>query len=375
MNGSAFSEGVKKIRFSKATGYFGKHHGDVVDFSLGEPKDRPPASAIDAYLKSLKEDGNRYAPVQGLTELREKLAEKLKEQNKIEATPEEIFITNGATEGIAFSIMSLVNRGDEVVITEPSYPIIAPMVSFCGGKPVSLLLKEQNGFSPDLEKLKELVNKRTKMLVINTPHNPTGTVFDKKSLKAMSEIYQGTILVDEVYENFTYEANHHSLASLANLPENVITVNSFSKTYSMCGFRVGYLHADRDVINQMVKLKLCISTCTSNPGQKAAAAALEDRKFPQTIKSKFEGRRNLMVRGLRMLGFPFVEPGGAFYVFPNITEIGDDEDAFRFFLKAGVLTMPGNVFHKRCKKHVRFSFVADIDEINKGLERLERILP
>lgn len=370
----SFSKSVERIKFSKATGYFGKVHKDIVDFSLGEPKDRPPDSVIDAFVESLKCESNRYAPVQGLLELREGVAEKLKTQNRFGASPEEIFITNGATEGIAFSILSLIDGLDEVIITEPSYPITAPMVSFCGGKPVGLFLTSENSFIPDLEKLKELTNSKTKMLVLNTPHNPTGAVFDKKCLKAISEIFGGVILIDEVYENFTYRAKHHSLASLTGVPENVITVNSCSKTYCMCGYRVGYLHARKDIIRQMLKLKLCVSTCTSNPAQKAAIAALEDGNFPLAIRRKFEKRRNLMVRGLKALGFPMVEPKGAFYVFPDTTEFGTDEEAFKLFLKAGVMTMPGTVFHERFNGNIRFSFVADINEIKDGIDRLVGIL-
>ncbi len=293
----AFSGAVERMRFSGATGYFGKNHGDVIDFSLGEPRDRPPESALEAYAKAVREGSNRYAPVQGFPELRELTAGKLREKNGIDANPGEVFVTGGASEGIAFSIMSLVDRGDEVVIAEPSYPIISPMVSFCGGRPVSMRLTMENGFSPDIEELKNLVNRRTKMLVINTPHNPTGTVFGRRCLKAISEVFGGVILTDEVYENFTYGTEHHSMASVSDLPENVITVNSFSKTYCMCGYRVGYLHASEDIIKRMLKLKLCVSTCSSSPAQRAAMAALEDRRFPEIMKRRFEVRRNRRIRG------------------------------------------------------------------------------
>jgi aspartate/methionine/tyrosine aminotransferase len=369
-----FSEAVQRMRFSGATGYFGRDQGDMVDFSLGEPRDRPPEPAVEAYTKAVREGSNRYAPVQGRPELRELLAGKLKEKNGIDASPDEVLVTSGASEGLAFSIMSLVGRGDEVVITEPSYPIIAPMVSFCGAKPVGMRLAMENGFSPDIEELKRLINDRTKMLIINTPHNPTGTVFSRHTLKAISETFRGPILIDEVYENFTYGAEHHSLASLTDLPENIITVNSFSKTYCMCGYRVGYLHADREIIKQMLKLKLCVSTCTSSPAQRAAAVALGDSEFPALMKRRFESRRNLLVDGLRKLGFPLVEPQGAFYVFPDISEFGADEEAFRFFLKAGVMTMPGTVFHESYASHLRFSFVAGREEILEGIARLEGIV-
>ncbi|MBU4246533.1 MAG: aminotransferase class I/II-fold pyridoxal phosphate-dependent enzyme [Nanoarchaeota archaeon] len=366
-----FSEAVERMPFSKATNYFGAARKDTVDFSLGEPKDAPPESVVSAYIQSLKGGGNRYAPVRGIAELREKIAEKLRGQNYINAAPEEILVTGGASEAISFSILSLVNKGDEVIIIEPSYPIAASMVKFCGAKPVSLILEEKNNFCPDLEKLKQMITGKTKMLMINTPHNPTGSVFDKKTLRAISEIFPGIILADEVYENFTYGAKHHSLASVAARPENIITVNSFSKTYAMCGYRVGYLHTQKEIINQMLKLKLCISTCTANPCQRAALAALNDTEFPVMVKKRFEERRNLMVRGLKSLGLQFIEPKGAFYIFPNVAELGGDEKAYEFFLGAGVLTMPGRVFHEDCKNHVRFSFVADKCDIAEGIGRID----
>lgn len=366
-----FSEAIEKIRLSGAAKYFGRSNSGLIDFSIGEPKDPPPESAVDAYIAALKSKSSRYAPVQGLPELRERIAEKLSEKNKIPANPEEILVTSGASEAIAFSIMSLVGKGDEVIVAEPSYPIMAPMVRFCGGKPVSLMINEGSGFSPDIEQLKGLIRGNTRMIMINTPHNPTGTVFGKPELRAISEIFGGPILVDEVYENFTYGTEHHSLASIAGSPENIITVNSFSKTYCMCGYRVGYLHARKDAISQMLKLKLCISTCTSNPAQKAAIAALEDKKFPAALKARFDERRRLMVGGLKAAGLPFVEPKGAFYAFPDVTCMGGGEKAFELFLGAGVLSMPGSVFHESCANNVRLSFVSGAEEIKKGIERLK----
>lgn len=370
-----FSSAISRMPHSKAAKYFGHARKDVADFSIGEPKDMPPQAVIDSYAESVKSGSNRYAPVQGLIELREKLAAKLSAQNSICASPEEILITGGASEAIAFSIFSLVNPGDEAIIVEPSYPIASSLVTFAGGKPVSLLLKAEDKFLPDLEKLKELVNEKTKMLIINTPHNPTGAVFGKSQLRAISEIFGGIILSDEVYENFTYgNEAHHSLASVACKPENIITVNSFSKTYAMCGYRVGYLHAEKEMVAAMLKLKLCISTCVNNPSQRAAIAALEDRAFPEAIKKKFDERRSILASGLKSAGMRFVEPKGAFYIFPDVAEFGGDDKAFDFFLKAGILTMPGSVFYEGCTSNVRFSFVSSAGEIEKGVQRLKKAL-
>ncbi len=371
----SFSDGVKRISFSGATSYFGMDRGDVIDLSIGEPRDQPSAAVIEAYSSALREkSGSRYAPVQGMQELREALSAKMKKANGIDAPPDQIMVTGGASEAIAFSIMSIVNRGDEVVILEPSYPIMAPMVRYCGGRPVSLKLEFGEGFRPAMDRFQEMVGRRTAMLLINSPHNPTGTVLRKGELRAFSEIFGGFILSDEVYENYTYGEGHSPLASLASRPENVITVNSFSKTYCMCGYRVGYVHACRELIRHMVKLKLCVSTCTSRPAQKAALAALRDMKFPRVMRERFSERREALLSGLESLGLPHVEPRGAFYVFPEISEFGKDEEAFGLFLKAGVLTMPGTLFHGDYAGHLRMSFAAPVDEIGEGVSRMEGVI-
>lgn len=369
-----FSKAVMRMPSSKAANYFGTAEKDAVDFSLGEPKDAPPKSVLNAYIQAIKEGSNRYAPIQGILELREKIAEKLVNQNKISATPQEIIVTGGASEAISLSLMSILGGGDEVILIDPNYPVTSAMAHFCGAKPVSLLLESENDFNPDLEKLKELITPKTKMIVLNTPHNPTGAVFSEKCLKAISEIFSSIIIADEVYENFTYGTKHCSLASVVDLPENIITISSFSKTYCMCGWRIGYLHARKDIISQMLKLKMCLSTCTSHPCQKAAIAALNDLEFPVIIKKRFEERRNLMVAGLRESGLDFVEPAGAFYIFPDVSELGGGEKAFELFKKSGVLTMPGQVFHEDCKNYLRFSFAASAEEITKGMGRIKNAL-
>jgi aspartate/methionine/tyrosine aminotransferase len=363
------------MRPSGASSYFGTKPGNVVDFSLGEPRDAPPQGAVEAYAESLRSpEGGRYAPVQGMQALRESIARKLSDENWIAARPQEVLVTGGASEAIAFSIMAFAGRGDEVIITEPGYPIMAPMVRFCGAKPVPFMLDMDAGFRPDIEKLRCLLTARTKMVMINTPHNPTGTVFSRGFLKALPQVFPGMIVADEVYENFTYGQRHHSIASLAQSPERVVTVNSFSKTYCMCGYRVGYLHAHEDVVKRMLGLKLSISTCASRPAQEAALAALSDRLYPRRLQRKFEERRNAMTMGLRSLGLPLVEPGGAFYAFPDVDGIGSDEDAFGLFRKAGVLAMPGRVFHESCTANVRMSFVSGEEEIREGIARLEGVL-
>ena len=365
---------IENTPHSAVAGYFGRAPEGAINLSLGEPLFQPPESVRNAYIEALSSGSSRYAPVQGLPELLEAVSSKLESENGIASKPGNVLITNGANEAIALAILSVVDRGDEVLICEPSFPAFSPLVRYCMGKHVPLVLKEENGFQPDLEELKNLINRRTKLMVLNTPHNPTGSVFSRETLKAVSEICRCYILVDEVYENLVYGKSHHSLASVAEGPEKVITVNSFSKTYCMCGYRLGYLHASADLIKNFMKLKLYISICSSTPVQMAGLAALQDEDFPVAARAEFRKRRDIMQRGFRMLGMPFVKPDGTFYIFPNISEWGNDREVHEIFLKAGVLTLPGRIFHENCGSNIRFSFVANPGDIMEAIARIEGVI-
>ncbi|MBN2331162.1 MAG: pyridoxal phosphate-dependent aminotransferase [Candidatus Aenigmarchaeota archaeon] len=365
---------IRNTPDSEVSRYFGKVPIDAINFSLGEPIFPPPDSVKKSFAKSIMEGSGRYSSVQGLPDLRKAISDKLERENNVMSDPDDILITNGANEAIAIAILSLVDNGDEVIICEPSFPAFKPLVKYCQGVPKPLFLKEENGFRLDLEELKEAVSDKTKMIVINTPHNPTGSVFDKNTLKSISEICNSHILVDEVYENLVYGVPHCSIASVAGNPERIITVNSFSKTYCMCGYRLGYMHATDDLIKSFMKLKLYLSVCTSMPIQVAGIAALKDKNYPKLIRRELSVRRNILLGGLRGLKIPFVEPDGTFFVFPNISEWGNDMEVHEMFLKAGVLAMPGSIFHPDCSKNIRFSFVADPQDIREGIIRLEGLL-
>ncbi|MEE9323768.1 MAG: pyridoxal phosphate-dependent aminotransferase [Candidatus Aenigmarchaeota archaeon] len=354
----------------EATKYFGHISENCINFSVGEPLFKPPESVVNAYVKAVREGSNRYAPIQGYPELREKIAGKLEVENKIRAEPEEILVTNGATEAIGLVLLSLVDKGDEVITCEPNYPIFSPIVKYCGGRAKPLPLREEKGFQIDMEELKGMLSEKTKLLILNTPHNPTGMVLNKNVLKAVSEICKTSILVDEVYEKIIYTGKHHSLASLSETPERIITVNSFSKTYCMCGYRIGYLHAKKEFVQKLLKLKLYLSNCVNASIQKATLAAFDEKEFPERIKKEFEKRKIILMKGFKKLGIPCVEPKGTFYAFPNISEWGNDKKVYDMFLKSGVLTMPGSIFSDLHDKHVRFSFVCKPRGIKEGVERI-----
>jgi aspartate/methionine/tyrosine aminotransferase len=365
-----FSDAVRGTPECAAGRYFGCAPKDAINLSIGEPLFPPPESVVSAYAEAGGSGAHRYAPIQGYADLREALAEKLKTENGIQASPEEIIITNGATEAIGLSIMSLVGRGDEVVVFEPNYPIVSPMVIYCGGRPVTIPLKEKDGFQIDTETLKEKVSGRTKLVVINSPHNPTGTVLKKETMRALSEICNAPIISDEVYEKFVFEGEHHSLSSVSENPGRVITVNSFSKSYCMCGYRVGYLHGPRELISQMTKLKLYLSNCCPAPSQRAALAALHEKGFPDSIRNEVGKSREALVIGLKRLGISFTEPVGAFYAFPDVSRFGGGDEFYRMLLKAGVIAMPGCIFGKSHSGHIRFSFACRSEDVKECFRRI-----
>jgi aspartate aminotransferase len=270
---------------------------------LGEPRINTSQAVKNAYIKAIQDGNNRYGSVQGLEELRYLVSEKLKKENLIDSRAEEILITSGATEAIGFSILSLLNKGDEVILFEPNYPIFSPLIKYVNSCPKIVQLKEENLFQPDLEELKNAISKKTKLLIINSPHDPTGAVFSKNIIKAITEIFKQTIISDEVYEKIIFQEKHHSVTSLAPNPERVITANSFSKSYSMCGYRVCYLHGPISLIKQLLKLKLYISTRTNVPSHKAAIAALGDLKYPNKLKSELNERKKIVIRSFKKMRY------------------------------------------------------------------------
>ena len=368
------SEAIENLPESPLSECFGRACGGAADFSLGEPLFPPPRPAREAYLKAVKSGHNTYAPVQGIPELREAISAKLEAVNRMASRPEEILVTNGANEALAIAMLSIVGRGDEVVICEPSFPAFRPLVKYCMGVPRPLLLREEDGFRIDLDELNSITGKKTKLVVINTPHNPTGSVLGRKTLRAIGEICGCCIISDEAYENLVYGKRHLSLASVAADPDKIITINSFSKTYCMCGYRLGYMHSSADLLKSFAKLKLYTSICTNRPLQMAGVAALADKRFPAMVRREFGKRRHLMLSGLRRLGMPFVEPDGAFYVFPNISRWGDDREVCRWLSDVGVLALPGTAFHESYDRNIRLSFVPCIKDIKKGLARMEKAL-
>lgn len=356
---------------------------DVINLSVGEPDFDTPKYIIEAAIDAMKEGYTHYTPNAGLKEFREAVAQKVKRENKIDANPEtEVMATVGAMGGLSLAILTVVDPGDDVLIPDPGFPSYRAQVVLAGGRPVPYKLLEENDFLIDADEIKKLITEKTKAIIINTPSNPTGTVLNEKSLKAISEIAIENDLVvisDEAYEAIIYDGlKHISIASLPDMKEHTISIFTLSKTYAMTGWRIGFAVADENIISQMTKLQEHISAHPSSISQKAAVAAL--RGGNDCIKkmiAEYNERRELLLEGLLEIpGFKCKKPQGAFYVFPNIKSFGISSEEFSMQLleKAKVVVVPGTAFGEHGEGYVRISYATSKEKLINALSRIKSML-
>lgn len=352
---------------------------DVVHLEIGDPDFPTPMHIIKAAYRAACDGFTHYTATAGTLELREAVAAKLLKDNGISRDPStEIIITVGAVGAIQNACLAVLNPGDEVIITEPNWPNYVAQVMLARAVPVPLPLHESLGFAPDIDELRSKITPRTRMIVINSPNNPTGSVLPEKLLLRIGEVALERdlfILCDEVYEKIIYDGNtHFSLGSVPELREHVITVNALSKTYAMTGWRVGYAAGPKEVIDGMTKLQEASASCVSSVVQKAAAAALTG---PQEVVTEmvrvYAERRDMIVNGLeKVRGMRVRRPGGAFYVFPNIKELGMTSFGFAMSLltEARVAVVHGGGLGQAGEGHVRISFSVSNDAIREALRRI-----
>jgi len=352
---------------------------DLVHFELGEPDFRMPDHVTEASIQALNEGFTKYTPNAGLEELREAISEKLKRENGFDADPRsEIMVTAGAVNALSLSILSTVNQGDEVVIPDPGYVSFAAQVLFAGGVPVFAPLHEENDFRFTKEDVEKVVNKKTRMIIINSPSNPTGAVELKEDLKGIAQVaIDNDILVlsDESYERLVYPSDqHYSIAGLPEMHDRTISIFSFSKTYAMTGMRIGYMTGAADLIRQMTKLQEHYVSCVNAIAQKGALAALRgSQKCVADMLAEYTRRRNLLIDGLNETGvITCRKPAGTFYAFPNITNTGYDSKSIAqdLLTEAKVVTVPGVAFGKSGEGYIRLSFATSMDNIKKAVDRI-----
>jgi aspartate/methionine/tyrosine aminotransferase len=351
----------------------------LIHLEIGEPDFRMPDHVTGACAKALKEGFTKYTANAGLEELRESISEKLKRENGFEADAKgEIMVTAGAMNALSLSILSTVNEGDEVLIPDPGYVSYVAQVLLAGGIPVYVPLFEENDFRATAEDLEKLMTKKTRLIILNSPSNPTGSVQSKEDLKGIADLTVDNdllVLSDEPYERVVYPGNqHYSIAALPGMHDRTISIFSFSKTYAMTGMRIGYMTSGRELVQQMTKMQEHYVSCVNSVAQKGAVAALRgSQECVQHMLAEYARRRDLLIDGLNETGvISCRKPAGTFYAFPNITKTRCDSRtlAQNLLAEAKVVTVPGVAFGKGGEGHIRLSFATHFDNVREAVKRI-----
>jgi aspartate/methionine/tyrosine aminotransferase len=354
---------------------------EVIHLEIGEPDFDTPKNIREAAKKALDEGWTHYGPAPGLPELRAAIAQDAGKLRGLQFNPEQVVVTPGAKPIMSFVIMALADEGDEVIYPNPGFPIYESMINFMGAKPVPIQLKEEFDFRLDVKDFKKLVTKKTKLIIINSPQNPTGGVLTKDDLKVIADIARNNniwVLADEVYSRTIYDIKFESIAQFPGLEDRLIVLDGFSKTYAMTGWRIGYGIMPPTLASYIGQIEININSCTASFTQRACIEAI---KGPQEdaykMVAEFKKRRDVIVAGLNQIkGVSCKNPLGAFYVFPNVTKTGIDcrELADRLLNEAGVSSLSGTCFGKYGEGYLRFSYANSVENIKKALSKIEAIL-
>lgn len=368
---------AEEVKEMKARG------ADIVDLSWGEPDFNTPQNIISAAKKGIDKGFTKYTNSRGIIDLRKAIIKKLKKENNLEYAPEtEIIVTPGVKQGILYALLTFINPDDEVMVPEPCWLSYKDCISIAGGNFIPIPSTEENYFKITKENILKKITSKTKMIIINNPTNPTGTVWSKKDLEMIAEIaIEKDLLVvsDEIYEKIIFDnLEIISIASLPGMRERTIVLNGFSKFYAMTGWRVGYLAAPENFVSQLIKVHQHSATCASAISQYAAVEALEGpQKVPYQFVAEYQKRRDLIFEGFNNIDkLSCLKPRGTFYAFLNIKKIGMSsvKTAKYFLKKAKVTTIPGSAYGESGEGYLRICFATSQDNIKKTLIMLKRTL-
>ena len=351
---------------------------DIVHLEIGQPDFITPTNICDAAFKAMKDGHTGYGPSAGLLEFREVIAEHISETRGIAIHPDEVTVTPGAKPIIFFTILALVDEGDEVIYPNPGFPIYESVIDFIDAKAVPLPLREEVGFRFRIEDLEDAISDRTKLLIINSPQNPTGGTLAKSDLEAIAELatkHDFYVLTDEVYSRILYEGVHDSLISFPGMKERTILLEGHSKTYAMTGWRLGYGIAPVELADKITQLTINSNSCTATFTQFAGMEALTGpQDFVHDMVTEFRLRRDAIVDGLNAIeGVSCIKPLGAFYVFPNVSQLPlSCQDLSDYLLEdAGVAVLPGTAFGKYGDGYLRLSYANSLENIQEALARMD----
>jgi aspartate aminotransferase len=350
---------------------------DVVHLEIGEPDFDTPANVVEAGIDAIHKGWTHYTPSIGLVELREAVAEDVSRSRGVKCSPEEVVIVPGGKPTVFFTFMSLVEDGDEVIYPNPGFPIYESLINFLGAKPVPIALRDEKDFRLDPNELADLITDRTKLIVLNSPHNPTGSIMDRQDvLDLAAAIGDRDIMVlsDEIYSRLIFEGSHFSLMSVDGWKDRTIMLDGFSKTYAMTGWRLGYGVMRRDLALQFGRLMTNANSCTAAFTQVAGIEAVRgEQDSVAHMCQEFKRRRDRFVEGMNKIpGFTCRLPKGAFYAFPNISQTGwkAKKMADALLEQAGVACLPGTAFGVFGEGHLRFSVANSMENLDKAIDRI-----
>lgn len=356
-----------------------KQYDDVVDFTLGDPDIPTPISICEAAINAAKAGYTRYAPNAGLPALREVIAKQVSKESGMIYTANNVAVTIGATEAVYLSFMACINPGDEVIILAPYWVQYENIVKLLGGKPV-IIDTFKDGFEPDLDIVFKAITNKTKVIVVNSPNNPSGYIYKERFLGELAEMASANHIVifdDEAYRSLVYEENFPSITNYCR-NEDIVIINSFSKQFAMTGWRVGYVVAEEEFINAVVKFQQNIAVCVATPNQYAAIEAMTNAdKYAGGIKNVFTNRRKTLIQELNKIDkIRYQAPQGTFYAFIDISKTGLNSKFFCFDLleKEHVAVIPGIAFGKSFDNYIRLAFTLNEDRIIEGCSRIKHYL-
>jgi aspartate/methionine/tyrosine aminotransferase len=355
-----------------------KQGREIIHLEIGEPDFDTPANVIEAGVDALHKGWTHYGPAAGLVELRQTIADYVSRTRGVPVSSDEVVVVPGGKPIIFFTILALIDAGDEVIYPNPGFPIYESMIKYSLGKAIPIPLREERDFSVDVKELASLITDRTKLIILNSPHNPTGGVLTRKDVFEIAEAIGDRnilILSDEIYSRLIYEGEHFSIMSVPGFKERTIMLDGFSKTYAMTGWRLGYGVMRPDLAVHISRLVINSNSCTASFTQVAGIEALRgDQSSVDKMSAEFKRRRDAFVAGLnRIKGFSCRTPKGAFYTFPNITKTGwpSKKLADALLEQAGVACLSGTAFGEYGEGYLRFSVANSLENLNKALARIE----
>ncbi len=354
----------------------------IIHLEIGEPDFPTPENICEAAIKSIRAGDTHYTPSAGIPEMRNSIAKYISKTRGIEVHPDEVVMTPGAKPIMFFTILALVNGGDEVIYPNPGFPIYESMIKFVGGVPVPIKLEESMNFAFNIENFKKLITPKTKMVIINTPQNPTGGILTEAEIRQIADVLKDRpdiwILSDEIYSRLIFKGNHFSITQIPGFKDRTIILDGFSKTYAMTGWRAGYGVMNTELAPKIAQLMTNSNSCTNTAVQKACIEAYEGpQDSVDKMREEFMKRRDIIVEGLNSIkGFSCILPLGAFYAFPNITKTGysSKELCDHLLYKGGVAALSGTAFGDFGEGYLRFSYANSRENIREAMKRIKEVL-